>query len=328
MDSGSDSCGFWVEWGLSIRSRKEVRCIDIYVEIQVQGSMDKLWSLTQTPDLHARWDLRFSDITYLPRHDENEPQRFLYTTRIGFGLAIQGRGETVGQRHDLSGNLTSALKFWSEDPKSLIREGAGYWRYIQTPDGVRFFTGYDYRVRFGALGRVFDTLLFRPLIGWATAWSFDRLRLWIEKGIDPAISLQRSLIHATARCALAFVWLYQGAIPKLLYAHADEVLLAQETGLSVESALLFVQMAGWSELLFGLAMLLWFRQRWHFLLTMALMIAAAGFVAVNSPRFLAAAFNPVTLNVLMIALALIGLLVSHDLPTAKRCLRRPKEAGK
>ena len=25
-------------------------------------------------------------------------------------------------------------------------------------------------------------------MGWATAWSFDRLRLWLEEGIDPATS--------------------------------------------------------------------------------------------------------------------------------------------
>ena len=47
--------------------------------------MDDLWRLTQTPELHRRWDLRFTDIEYLPRPDEAEPQRFLYATRIGFG---------------------------------------------------------------------------------------------------------------------------------------------------------------------------------------------------------------------------------------------------
>ena len=79
---------------------------------------------------------------------------------------------------------------------SLIREGSGYWRYVPTGDGIRFLTWYDYRTRFGPFGRVIDRLIFRPLMGWATAWSFDRLRLWIERGIDPALSMQRSLAHA------------------------------------------------------------------------------------------------------------------------------------
>jgi hypothetical protein len=70
----------------------------IYVEILVRGALDDLWSLTQRPELHRRWDLRFSDIEYLPRPDESLPQRFLYTTRIGFGLAIRGWGESTGVR--------------------------------------------------------------------------------------------------------------------------------------------------------------------------------------------------------------------------------------
>ncbi|MFN0195890.1 MAG: hypothetical protein ACKVT0_04050, partial [Planctomycetaceae bacterium] len=166
--------------------------MSIYVEIRIRGTMDELWRLTQTPGLHVLWDLRFSDIEYLPRPDETVPQKFRYATRIGFGLAIEGQGETVGERSGANGERTSALKFWSDDPKSLIREGAGYWRYVPTQDGLRFFTSYDYRVRGGVPGRVFNALVFRPLMGWATAWSFDRLRLWIEKGIDPAISAQRT----------------------------------------------------------------------------------------------------------------------------------------
>jgi hypothetical protein len=43
---------------------------------------------------------------------------------------------------------------------------------------VRFLTGYDYGTRFGLPGQVIDRLALRPLLGWATAWSFDRLRLW------------------------------------------------------------------------------------------------------------------------------------------------------
>ena len=52
----------------------------IYVEIPIRASMDELWEKTQNPQLHQRWDLRFSQIEYLPRQGE-EPQRFLYRTR-------------------------------------------------------------------------------------------------------------------------------------------------------------------------------------------------------------------------------------------------------
>jgi hypothetical protein len=299
--------------------------VSIYVEAQIRGPMDELWRLTQTPHLHAQWDLRFTQIDYLPQAAVTAPQRFRYVTRIGFGLAVLGEGETVGHRDDANCERTSALKFWSDDCKSLIREGAGYWRYVPTDDGLRFLTSYDYKVRFGIFGRTFDALVFRPLLGWATAWSFDRLRLWIEKGVNPAASLRLSLIHLISRFAVAGVWLYQGAVPKLIHQHADELEMIRQAGVSAANAPLVAQCGGWSELIFGLAMLLFFRQRWHFHLTIVLMTLATIGVALSSPRFLFAAFNPVSLNGLMAAVAVVGLLADRDLPSARRCLRKPPE---
>jgi hypothetical protein len=181
----------------------------IYVEIPIHASMDELWEKTQNPELHQRWDLRFSQIEYLPRQGE-EPQRFLYRTRVGFGLKIDGQGESIGERDGDGRARTSSLKFWSDDSKSLIKAGSGYWKYV--PDGknprpgedpstslragwpstIGFLTWYDYETRFGALGKLIDRCIFRPLLGWATAWSFDRLRLWIEKGITPEASRDRA----------------------------------------------------------------------------------------------------------------------------------------
>lgn len=168
----------------------------IYVELLIRAPIDELWAKTQEPDQHERWDLRFSSIEYLPRHGEDEPQRFSYSTRIGFGLVISGEGETVGETDASDGSRTSALRFRSDDSRSLILEGSGYWKYIDGTEGVRFITGYDYRTRFGLPGRVFDRVVFRPLMGWATAWSFDRLRLWLEQGIEPEAARRRLLPRA------------------------------------------------------------------------------------------------------------------------------------
>ncbi len=140
----------------------------IYVEIQIHADVDEIWRRTQVPELHQQRDLRFTAIEYLPRPSEDEPQRFLYSTRIGFGLKIDGSGESTGTREDATGVRTSALSFWSSDPKSLIEEGSGYWQYHPTAAGVRFLTWYDYRTRFGVLGRLVDRLLFRPLLRWAS----------------------------------------------------------------------------------------------------------------------------------------------------------------
>src|SRR6476660_5572509 len=113
-----------------------------YVDILIRAPREALWSHTQTPTLHERWDLRFSRIEYLPRASETEPQRFLYATRIGFGFQVAGEGESVGERDLADGSRSSALKFGSADGRSIIREGSGYWKYIPTRDGIRFLTWY------------------------------------------------------------------------------------------------------------------------------------------------------------------------------------------
>jgi hypothetical protein len=51
-------------------------------------------------------------------------------------------------------------------------------------------------------GRVFDRLVFRPLMGWATAWSFDRLRLWIERGLEPEVVRRKSVLRAAFAVAV------------------------------------------------------------------------------------------------------------------------------
>jgi hypothetical protein len=171
--------------------------MSIYVEILVRAPIDALWAHTQTPALHERWDLRFSRIEYLPKSHETDPQRFRYTTRIGFGVEVSGDGETVGQRNLTDGSRSSALTFGSGERLSIIRVGSGYWKYIPTAEGIRFLTWYDYQTRFGSAGALFDRLIFRPLIGWATAWSFDRLRLWLEQGVNPSQAFGRA---AASRC--------------------------------------------------------------------------------------------------------------------------------
>ncbi|MAT13649.1 MAG: hypothetical protein CMJ46_00035 [Planctomyces sp.] len=301
--------------------------MSIYIEIRIKGSLDDIWEKTQNPELHNLWDARFTSITYLPRADETAPQRFRYATRIGLGIEIEGEGETVGG-HAKEGERTSALKFWSQDRKSLIRNGSGYWKYIPEEDGVRFLTRYDYEIRFGWFGRFVDRRFFRPFLGWATAWSFDRLRLWIEKGIDPALSRRQFLVHLLCRLSVAFVWCYHGLVPKILFRHPDEYVMLTDAGVSQPTAELGVFAAGIGEILLGLLTLFCFRSRWPFVATMAVMTVALVGVAINSPRFLVAAFNPVTLNGLLTVMSLIGLLVMGDLPSASRCLRRQPEKEK
>ena len=52
-------------------------------------------------------------------------------------------------------------------------------------------------------------------------------------------------------------------------------------------------------------------------LLMALLLGAC----LSSKALLVAPFNPLTLTLAMVALALIGLVIDRDLPSARRCLR-------
>lgn len=299
----------------------------IYVETRIRGSLDDLWRRTQCPELHERWDLRFTSITYLKRRDDAAPQRFRYATRVGFGVEIEGWGETVGERLG-DGERVSALRFGADDPRSLIRSGSGYWRYEQIEDGVRFLTAYDYEVRGGAIGRVVDRILFRPVLGWATAWSFDRLRLWIEAGMEPGRTARRAVIHGLSATVIAFVWMWEGIVPKLAGPHPDEIAMLLATGVPEAWTNPLAYVAGAVEVAFGLAFVPCAGRRWPWLLTILAMAGSATGVVLTSSHLAAAPFNPVTLNVSVAALAMVGLLALPDLPSARRCLRRaPRKSG-
>ncbi|MFJ4503496.1 hypothetical protein [Streptomyces sp. NPDC088864] len=189
----------------------------LYVETRIRAGLECVWERTQDPARHQRWDLRFTRIAYLPVA-EGEPQRFTYGVRVLPGLLVSGTGVSAGERHRPDGTRTSALRFACAHPLSFLTEGRGYWRYVPGPDGLRFLTGYDYEPRWGRPGRLADRLVFRPLMGWATAWSFDRLRLWCERGTTPERALGRALGETAARLAAAAgaVWgaaMWHGASP-------------------------------------------------------------------------------------------------------------------
>jgi hypothetical protein len=151
----------------------------IYVETMIRADLDRVWELTQNTNLHPRWDLRFSRIT--PTGTADGADRFRYELRLPLHC-IAGTGISLGERRRADGTRTSALRFTTGDRLSPLGDGRGYWRYIPTPDGVRFITGYDYQPGWG---QVADALGIRRLLGWMTAWSFDRLRIWAETGQPP-----------------------------------------------------------------------------------------------------------------------------------------------
>ncbi|QJC54172.1 hypothetical protein HGI30_03555 [Paenibacillus albicereus] len=289
-------------------------------------TLEELWRHTQQPELHERWDARFSSIRYLPR-GEGEAQRFVYTTRIGFGLAIEGSGATR-ERTGPDGVRVSALQFQSPQKLSLIRSGAGFWRYEpgERPGELRFLTRYTYSTRFGVVGRLLDRFVFRPLMGWATAWSFDRLRLWLEKGWPPELTLRLALVHAVTVALLSGLWLYEGLVPKLLLPSPEELRLLHGLGFGPEAARASLAALGVGEAALGAALLLGRSAGLLCWQGVLLAVLAAG-ALVSRPEQLAEPFNALTLTLPMLGLTAVALLARPFAPRAGRCRRRPSAAG-
>jgi hypothetical protein len=293
----------------------------IYVESRVRAPVDAVWDATQQPESHQRWDVRFGRITYLPRVD-GQPQRFTYATTVAPGVTIAGTGESLGDRDRPGGTRWSGLRFWAADRRSIIDAGAGYWRYVPTGDGVRFLTRYDYRPRWGRLGELIDRWLFRPLFGWATAWSFDRLRLWLEDGTPPERSRDQAIAHAAAVAGLVGVFAYQGLVPKVWKVDDGEVAIWQGLGLAGGQARRMVRAVGVVESGFAIATVAASGKRWPFAVALAAMPALAVGAAKADRSILTRAFNPASLGLAVAGLAGVALATTDGRPSGRRPLRR------
>ncbi|MGF2716699.1 DoxX-like family protein [Bacillus cereus] len=295
----------------------------IYVATEMNTTMEKLWAYTQEPDIHTEWDARFTEISYLEKK-EGEPQKFLYKTKIGFGLEIAGEGESIGEIRKETGERISSLKFWTDNKPSLIQIGRGYWMYTPNGEHIHFETQYDYDTRFGRIGNVIDSYIFRPLLGWATAWSFDALKLWLEKGLHPKLLIRRTMTYWLVCFLVAFVWLYQGIVPKLMFTHSEEVKMLSALIGSNDSSIFILKIVGFLEIIWGVMWLLPFQKRKLFILHIVMLIGLTIVAGVTNITSFTEPFNPITLNFLLIGLSIVGYMNSTNLPSAKNCKRTRK----
>lgn len=295
----------------------------IYVSAEMNTTMEKLWKYTQEPHIHTEWDARFTEISYVEKK-EGEPQKFSYKTKIGFGLEIAGEGEAIGEIRKETGERISSLKFWTDNTLSLIQIGRGYWKYTPRKEHIHFETQYDYDTRFGRIGNVIDFYMFRPLLGWATAWSFDALKLWLEKGLHPRLLIRRTMTYSLVCFLFAFVWMYQGIFPKIIFSHPEEMKMLSAIIDSTGNSIAILKVIGMLEIIFGIIWLFPVPKQKLFILHIFMLIAltiVAGFTNIAS---FTKPFNPITLNLLLIGLSIVGYINSFDLPSAKNCKRKRK----
>lgn len=295
----------------------------IYVELPIESEMDKLWNATQTPDLHEQWDLRFSSITYLPKK-ENKPQEFTYKTIIGPGLSVEGWGKSAGSFHAKDGSRTSSLHFGTDQVSSIIHEGRGYWKYIpQSDSSITFLTQYNYKPGLGRIGKLIDQFMFRPLIGWGTALSFDVLKRWLEQGDSPSSQYVRFFSNWIITLLFSFIWLYHGLVPKIIGLHPAEIGMVQSAvPISYIQASWIVLIAGIIEVVFGLVWLVYSKKRQLFRLQIIIYPLLTVGAIIAQPSSAVDPFNPLTFNLALFILSVVGFMSSKNVPTAKNCKRK------
>jgi hypothetical protein len=295
----------------------------LYIETKVNCDFDTLWTNTQDPSIHQQWDLRFTEIEYLPKNDPTDPQKFLYSTKVGFGIKVDGIGESVATKTKDNGESTSVLKFSSDSKISLIKQGSGYWKYVPEADGIKFFTGYDYETRWGLFGKLIDKFVFRPLMIWATSWSFDCLKNWIEKGLHPKQALNAQISVLLVNLTLGIIWIYQGLIPKILFTDTGEIEILRQSGLFNGNEENILTIIGIAEIAFGVALIFIHRKVLQYLNILGLCLLTVGAIFSDLMIF-TLPFNPFSLNISMIALSIIAILNFSDLPKASNCITKQK----
>ena len=293
--------------------------MSIYVERFIAADAGRVWALTQQPEMHQRWDLRFSRIEYLPVEKGGGPQEFLFETRLGLGLTIRGTGRTTGERREDSGESSSALVFGSQSPISLIRKGSGYWKYAPEKSGMRFATRYDYAVRWGWVGWLLDRAIFRPMMAWATALSFDAVAIWAERGTAPETTRRLTAAYAICRWVLAGVWFYEAVFPKLLGPHEQEIFLTMGAGFSADIAPTIIRALGLIELMLAVLLVVFWRRRWPAWVSLLAMLPAAVMAAYAGPALITAPFNVVVINGMVAALSAAVIVLCPLVASAGNC---------
>jgi hypothetical protein len=104
------------------------------------------------------------------------------------------------------------------------------------------------------------------------------------------------------RYILGFSWVYHGFFPKLLTVAPLEKQLTATLGFSETLSYWITKCAGISEMLFGLALIMFYQNKHLIRVNIVALLLLCLFVAIQLPTLLIEAFNPLTTN-----LALIGL---------------------
>lgn len=109
------------------------------------------------------------------------------------------------------------------------------------------------------------------------------------------------------RWTLAFIWIYQGLVPKLLGPHADELAMNLAVGATLQQAVWISYIGGVLEIVLGLMIIFLYRWRLIYIASALTILGLHCFVVLVAPVLFAGAFNPMIINLAIAALSLIAL---------------------
>ena len=127
--------------------------------------------------------------------------------------------------------------------------------------------------------------------------------------------MNNSQLSKFINLSLAFLWGYQGLIPKILFINPDEIAIWQTFGLSYAQAQLAGRGSGILECIFALLFLFNSSKYLHYLSIFSLVFLFA-LVAFLIPDSLIRAFNPVVMNLAMISLSICYCMLHNQEATS------------
>ncbi len=99
-----------------------------------------------------------------------------------------------------------------------------------------------------------------------------------------------------ARFVLAFMWIYQGLIPKLIRVAPVELEITAQLGFSVNTTYLLIKLVGLLEVLFGVLVFFAYRNIVVLIANLVALLLLAVMALVLTPHIMLAAFNPIITN--------------------------------
>lgn len=113
--------------------------------------------------------------------------------------------------------------------------------------------------------------------------------------------------YKISRLSIVFIWLYHGLVPKIIFRSSQELELINRGLDNPENPYIFLYLSGVGEIVAGLIVLLLWEKKWPIQATIVAMTILLIGAFVTWPQSTVEAFNPVTLNVAVIALCFVNL---------------------